>query len=329
MAGCPPYQMQETRKVFIYTIPRNVTEDQVSEFLAANSIGACKLRLVQWRDSLKGYVFVKYDNFEHAAAAVESITGKEFEGQRLLAELCKQWQPIRCSRPSGEDRIDRERDVRLRARDNEEREPLSRIRPSQRSRYGRLPREHRKDLDRVMEVLRQPSKLAKGTIESLHDSTGIPLGTLKCWRKKAKNDPTWNLSRYRSDKGAPRKLTEDIEQLIYQRIRSEYVDPENYCPRKALEMLAKTVATEKGISNFEASNSWQISIYLMRSISYIESGKKFHLPMFHLVGQCLLGIKFLKINMNHKMMNMNHKMMNMNHKMMNKLSMRMSFLLVH
>ena len=47
----------------------------------------------------------------------------------------------------------------------------------------------------------------------------------------------------------------------------------------------------------------QISIYIMDSISYIESGKKLHLLIFYLVGQCLLRIKFLMMDMNHKMMN--------------------------
>ena len=48
-----------------------------------------------------------------------------------------------------------------------------------------------------------------------------------------------------------------LSHLIYQRITSEYVDPENYCPRRVLKKVAKDVATENGISNFEASNSWQ------------------------------------------------------------------------
>ena len=113
--------MQETREVFISNIPRNATEGQVSEFLTGNTKGACEMRMGKWKDRSKGYVFVKYDSFEHAAAAVESITGKEFEGRKLLAELCEQWKTICSSRPSGEDGIDRDRDVGLRARDNEER----------------------------------------------------------------------------------------------------------------------------------------------------------------------------------------------------------------
>ena len=75
MAGCPPYEMEKTRDVFVYNIPGNATEGQVFEFLTEHTVGACEMRMGNLKGRSKGYVIVTYDSFDHAAAAVESITG--------------------------------------------------------------------------------------------------------------------------------------------------------------------------------------------------------------------------------------------------------------
>ena len=82
-----------------------------------------------------------------------------------------------------------------------------------------------------------------------------------------KQEPGWTVSKFRSDRGQPRVLSEEIEKDIYKEL-TKYIDNGLYCPRKILKATAISVASKHGVDNFLASTTWQRGFLSRYALSF-------------------------------------------------------------
>ena len=116
-------------------------------------------------------------------------------------------------------------------------------------------------------------------MQELEARSGVPLDTLKTWRKRLLNDPNWRPDPHR--KATHTVLPEELEKRIAEKLREEFIKPEVYCPPRLLDDLAvaERVAylTEKGqnidkVRNFKHSNRWRDGFLERNALSI----RKFH-----------------------------------------------------
>jgi hypothetical protein len=82
-------------------------------------------------------------------------------------------------------------------------------------------------------------------LAELHQSTGIPLNTLKHWRRDLRSHPPRppysqpaNISK--------RGLTQEQEEALVRRLRSEFIEEKKYCPPRLVQAMA--VQIQRGAS---------------------------------------------------------------------------------
>ena len=255
-------------------MPLNITMLELTKFLEQRTSDISKTMMIHSsRGRFKGYALIKYETPDQAQSAAEVLTFVILKGRHLHAVQCRDRHETQIAeldindqqdRPWRLDHIDRH-EHRNRHEDREDRRRLSPIRPARKTRYGKCNK--RKELEEVLNDLRNPDRLENGSMASLSDRTGIPKSTLKTWRKRIKLEPNWTISRFRSDKGQSRVLTEETEEEIHKRL-TKYIDNGLYCPRKVLEATAMSVASENGVANFRASRAWQTGFMSRFALSF-------------------------------------------------------------
>ena len=138
-------------------MPLNITMLELTKFLEQRTSDISKTMMIHSsRGRFKGYALIKYETPDQAQSAAEVLTGVILKGRHLPWRL---------------DHIDRH-EHRNRHEDREDRRRLSPIRPARKTRYGKCNK--RKELEEVLNDLRNPDRLENGSMASCQIARGSP-----------------------------------------------------------------------------------------------------------------------------------------------------------
>ena len=103
--------------------------------------------------------------------------------------------------------------------------------------YDYVIREKPEFFGPMFELLGRKERLPHRALERICGRTLIPLNTLKTWRRKLKQDPSWRPKH--GSPGSPRLITVDQETALRQRIVDEYVSKHRLITRQQTQALAR------------------------------------------------------------------------------------------
>ena len=116
----------------------------------------------------------------------------------------------------------------------------------------------------VLDAISTQERLPHRQMTSISESTGIPISTLKTWRRKRKKDPE-----YTPRHGRHRCLILP-DHVILSLIENANIHVKNndYFPMQMFRAVAKKKAEEAGITEFKASNRWVMKTLKDNDLSF-------------------------------------------------------------
>ena len=122
----------------------------------------------------------------------------------------------------------------------------------------------RPEFQSILADLSTEDRLPHRKMTQISESTGIPVSTLKTWRRKRKKNP-----KYQPKHGRPESLklpNHVIANLLEHSIVR--VNNNEYFPMPMFRSFAKTKAEEAGITDFQASNRWVMKTLRDNDLSF-------------------------------------------------------------
>ena len=122
----------------------------------------------------------------------------------------------------------------------------------------------RPEFQSILADLSTEDRLPHRKMTQISESTGIPVSTLKTWRRKRKKNP-----KYQPKHGRPESLklpNHVITNLLEHSIVR--VNNNEYFPMPMFRSFAKTKAEEAGITDFQASNRWVMKTLRDNDLSF-------------------------------------------------------------
>ena len=129
-------------------------------------------------------------------------------------------------------------------------EVLKSIHPRRHTEYaGKM-----KELEDVFVFLGAP-KVPYGTIAQISKATTIPEPTVREWRRRCLQDPSYRPYQNRNEHRLA--FTREEEERIYRRLVSDFISQNKYCPINVIRSIAlQEYGNEDGVRRFVCSNRW-------------------------------------------------------------------------
>lgn len=113
---------------------------------------------------------------------------------------------------------------------------------------------------KLMLELANKERMAKGRLREISNETGICYKTLETWRCKLRIDP--NYKPEHGHKGSPRKISQDKEDQIFDKLKHSFLEPNRYCPPRVIRAIAMNE-----VSNVQFGYDWVMGFMKRHNLS--------------------------------------------------------------